>query len=202
MNKKYLLCCLLILLILNVPFIAAANETRKVFKLIQAKGFVNKEEVDGVALRVISLWSDSPAFVVDDGSFTTVISNQRPQKLSLIDNSERIRALSMAFPQYSDKIIFDAKSTAIAVLFNDSSSFGQSLEVGSFCAELEKKQSFQNLVLFFKENLKGKALEELVKDEAYLDILGKCNSEILGDDSESIKSYLQTAQQKLENVLP
>ncbi len=202
MNKKYLLCCLLILVLLNIPFTALSNETRKIFKLIQAKGSINRDEIGMDILKVVSLWSDKPVLVTEDGTFSTVISNQRPQKLSLIDSRKRIRALAIAFPQYSDKIIFDAKSTAIAVLFNNSSSFGQSTEVGTFCALLEKKQSFQNLVLFLKENLKGKALEELVKDEVYMDILGKCNSEIFGDDPESIKNYLQAAQQKLENVLP
>ncbi len=201
MNKRYLICCLLILSVLNVPFIAVSSEIRKTFELIQARGVVNKAEVDGAGLSVVSFWNDKASLAAEDGSFTTIISNQRPQKLSLIDNKKRIRALAIVFPQYPDKIIFDAKSTAIAVLFHDANSFGQSLEVEELCRLFEKKQSFQGLVLFFKGNLKLKALEDLVKDEEYAAILGRCNSEIFGNDPETIKGYLRVAQQELQNIL-
>lgn len=201
MNKRCLLCCVLILSGINVSFIAGASEIRKTFELIQAKGVVNKEEVSGVALSVVSFWSDKASLAAEDGSFTTLISNQRPQKLSLIDNKKRIRALAIAFPQYPDKIIFDAKSTAIAILFHDSNSFGQSLEVEELCRLFEKKQPFQDLVLFFKENLKLRALEDLVKDKEYADIFGRCNSEIFGNDPETIKGYLRVAEQKLQNIV-
>lgn len=202
MNKKSLLCCLLIIWVLNAPFISLSSEIRKTFELIQARGVINKEEVDGLSLSVVSFWSDKASLAGEDGSFTTTISNQRPQKLSLIDNKKRIRALAIVFPQHPDKIVFDAKSTAIAVLFHDSDSFGQSLEVEELCRLFEKKQSFQELVLFFKENLKLKALEDLVKDEKYSDIFGRCNSEIFGNDPEKIKGSLRVAQQELQNILP
>lgn len=201
MNKKYLLCCLLILSVFNIPFIAVSSEIGKAFKLIQAKGVVNKEEVDGAAL-VVSFWSDKASLVSQDGSFITIISNQRPQKLSLIDNKKRIRALTIAFPQHPEKIIFDAKSTAIALLFHDSNSFGQSLEVEELCRLFEKKKSFQELVLFFTKNLKLKALEDLIKDEEYADIFGRCNSEIFGNDPETIRGFLRVARQELQNILP
>ncbi len=202
MNKRCLLCCVLIYSVLIVPVRAGAKEIKKVFELIQAKGVVNREEVDGLTLRVVSFWSDKASLVAEDGSFTTIISNQRPQKLSLIDNNKKIRALAIAFPQQADKIIFDAKSTAIAVLFHDSNSFGQSLEVEHLCGLFEKKQSFQDLVLFFKENLKLKGLENLIKDKEYADIFGRCNSEIFGNDPETIKGYLRVAQQELQDILP
>lgn len=203
MNKRQVLICLLIFSVLNVPFIARPNETRKPFELIQAKGAVNKEEVGGgVALSVVSLWSDKASLVADDGSFTTIISNQRPQKLSLVDNNKRIRALAIALPQYADKIIFDAKSSAIAVLFHDPNSFGQSLEVEQLYRLFEKKQSFQDLVVFFKENLKVSSLEDLIKDKEYADIFGRCNSEIFGNDPETIRGYLRVAEQELQSILP
>jgi hypothetical protein len=202
MNKKYLLSCLLILFVLNIPLTAGSSEIRKAFELIKAKGVVNKEEVDGAALSVVSFWSDKASLAAEDGSFATVISNQRPQKLSLLDNKKRIRALAIAFPLYPDRIIFDAKSTAIAVLFHDSDSFGQSLEVEELCRRFEKKQSFQDLVLFFKKNLKMKALEDLIKDKEYSDIFARCNSEIFGNDPETIKGYLRVAAHELQNVLP
>ena len=202
MNKRCLLFCLLILSGLNAPFIAESSEIRKTFELIQAKGVINKEEVAGEALGVVSFWSDKVSLSEGDGSFTTIISNQRPQKLSLIDDKKKIRALAIVSPQHPDKIIFDAKSTAIAVLFHDSDSFGQSLEVEELCRLFERKQSFHDLVLFFKENLKLKALEDLVKDKEYADILGRCNSEIFGNDPEQIKDHLRVAAQELQNTLP
>ncbi len=201
MKKRYRLFCLLILLVLNFPVALLSREIREPFKLIQAKGIVNKDEIGGDVFNVVSFWSDKAALVAQDGSFTTVISNQRPQKLSLIDDKKRIRALAIALPQYSDKIIFDAKSTAIAVLFQDSNSFRQSSEVEYLCRSFEEKQSFQNLFLFFKSNLKIKALEDLSKNEEYADIFGKCNSEIFGNDPEMIKSSLQAAEQELQHIL-
>lgn len=201
MKKKYWLFCLLILLVISFPAALLPREIREPFKLIQARGIVNKDEIGGDVFNVVSFWSDKAARVAQDGSFTTIISNQRPQKISLIDNKKKVRALAIALPEYPDEIIFDAKSTAIAVLFQESNSFRQSSEVEYLCRSFKEKQSFQNLVLFFKSNLKTKALEDLSENEAYADIFGKCNSEILGNDPEMIKSSLQAAEKELQHVL-
>lgn len=198
MKKKYIL---LVLLILNMPVILLAGEISGKFKLIQAMGFVNRDEIGAGALTVVSFWADKPALVCEGGSFTTVISNQRPQKLFLFDAKKNLRALAIASPRNCDNIIFDARSTAIGVLFQDASSFGQSLEVENFCSLLDEKQSFQSLVLFLKNNLPAKPVNELIKHAEYAVILDRCNSEIFGNDPRTITNSLETAQKQLQKIL-
>ncbi len=171
------------------------------FKLIQAKGIVNRDEIGGEGVNIISIWDDKPAPVAGDGSFATIISNQRPQKVSLTDSKKKTRALAILMPQYCSDIVFDAKSTAEAVLFYDSSSFGQSIQVENFLKRLETKASFRDLVLFLKKNLRLKPLEALAMDEEYAGILEKCNSEIFGQNRKAIGSSLQAAQDELEKTL-
>lgn len=198
MTRKY---TLLIFLILNMPVILLAGEINGKFKLIQAKGFVNRDEIGAGVLTVVSFWADKPALVSEGGSFTTVISNQRPQKLFLLDAKKNLRALAIASLRNCDNIIFDARSTAIGVLFQDASSFGQSLEVENFCSSLDEKQSFQSLVLFLKKNLPIQPISELIKHEECAVILDKCNSEIFGNDPRIITNSLETAQKQLQKIL-
>ncbi len=198
MKKKYIL---LIVLILNMPVILLSSEINGKFKLIQAKGLVNRDEIGTGALNVVSFWADKPALVAESGSFITVISNQRPQKLFLFDSKKNLRALAIVSPRNCDNIIFDARSTAIGVLFYDASSFGQSWEVEKFCSLLGDKQSFQSLVLFLKKNLPVKPINELIKDTEYAVILDKCNSEIFDNDPRIITNSLETAQKQLQKIL-
>lgn len=201
MKKSYRLLCLLILLVLNFPAALLSREIREPFKLIQAKGIVNRDEIGGDVLNVVSFWSDKAALVAQDGSFSTVISNQRPQKLFLFDVKKNLCALAIASPLNCNNIIFDARSTAIGVLFQDTISFGQSLEVENFCSLLEGKPSFQSLVLFLKNNLPAKPVNELIKDAQYAVILDKCNSEIFGNNQRVIMNSLETAQKQLQKIL-
>lgn len=201
MKKTSILCYLLSLSILAIPGTLLSKDSGAKSLFIHAKGVVNRDEISGEGLNVLSLWDDRPVSpIAGDGSFTTVISNQRPQKLSLVDNKKRIRALAISLPQYSDNIVFDAKSTAVALLFSEPESFSQPLEAEDFCRKLEKEPPFQKLVSFLKKNLRLKTLEELTGDEEYTAILSKCNGEIFGEDPEAIKDSLQTAQTELQKV--
>lgn len=172
------------------------------FRPLKAKGVVNRSEIGGNPLGVVSIWDKQQwAPVSEDGSFITVISNQRPQKLYLRDKENKTRALTISLPKYRDNIVFDAKSTAIAVLFQDASSFGQPEEVENFCRLLENEKSFKDLVLYFKKNLSNKPLEDLSADKEYVALFEKCNSEIFGEDQQAIRESMHVAQKELEKVL-
>ena len=171
-------------------------------KLIPAKGRVNLSEIGGGGLRVVSIWDDRKGLLVGtDGGFVTTISNQRPQKLSLVDNYKRTRGLAIALPQFADNIVFDAKSTALAVLFQDSSSFADSEEAENFCQQAQEKPSFRVLADYFKKNLPLKSLEELANNGEYISLLEECSVEILGQDHEAIRKSLKNAQKELEKFL-
>ena len=198
----FLFVCIMALSV-NLSVILAANKKTEVFQLVNLEGKVNKSEIGGEALYVVSLWDSRGNFPVsEDGSFTTVVSNQRPQKISLEDDKKKIRALAIVLPQSSKNIIFDAKSTALAVLFQDASSFGQSSEVEQFMGLAESSSSFQDLVAYLKKNLSDKSLDELNKLDQYAELLDACNSQIKGDDQKQIKDSLNAAKQELEKVLP
>lgn len=200
-NTKFVFFMLLILCLMLVPGIIWAKDTSGSFDLIRVKGEVNREEIGGEGLNVISLWDGKPVPVNEDGSFVTVISNQRPQKISLVDNKKRIRALLISLPGYSQTQVFDAQATAVAVLFYSTDSFGQSSEVQRFLKSVENKPAFQNLVGFLKEHLRDECLEELIKSDEYAAIFDACKAEIFGDDQKAIKDSMRSAQKELEKVL-
>lgn len=177
-------------------------EAREGFRLIQAEGVVNKHEIGGENLSVVSLWDSKPVAVTQEGSFVILISNQRPQKIFLLDNRKKTRALVISSPQAPGHIVFDARSTAIALLFNDPDYFGQPSQVYALCRSFEEKSSFQKLVLFLKKNLPSMSLEELAQDQEYAALLDKCSGEIFGEDSKAIGNSLHTAQKELDKVLP
>ena len=196
---KKISACFLILFILPVTLFAAQGASS--IKLIQAKGTVNTREIGGERLSVFSLWDKqkySP--VLADGSFYTTISGSRPQKISLNDARGQTRALAIVVPEESERIIFDAKSTARAILFQDPALFKDSRTAENYFSAMENKKSFQALVLFFKQKLGLQSLEELNQDPECTALLETCSSEIFGDDPAAIRSSLQKAKERLEEL--
>lgn len=171
-------------------------------KLIKSCGSVDLKAVGGSGLHVLSLWEKGGVSAVRaDGTFTTVISNARPQKLSLKDNKEATRALAIALPTESQSILFDANSTAIAILLKDPKSFSNSAEVANFSKRVTEVESFRKLVIFLKNNLNNKSLDELLHDRECIVLLEECDREIFGFDGQSIRKSLYEAKDKLEKTL-
>lgn len=200
-NIKFFLYILLILCLISISGIIWAKDISGNLELIRVKGWANRDEIGGEGLNVVSLWDSRPVSVSEDGSFITVISNQRPQKISLLDNKKRIRALLISLPDYSNKVVFDAESTAVAVLFYSTGSSGQFYDVFRFLKALENKPAFQDLVGFLKQHLRHESLEELIKNDEYAAIFDACKREVFGDDQKAIKDSLRSAQKELEKVL-
>jgi hypothetical protein len=189
----------LAILILSISATAiAANSLR----LIEAKGQVNTTEIGGNGLRVISLWDKAKGAPVSaDGNFVVVISDSNSQKLWVKDDKMNTRALAIVIPKNSDNLVFDAKSTALALLFQDADSFRNSAEVEDISLMAMNKKSFQDMVSFLKHNLPARNLEELMNNEECAKLLEKCNKEILGQDQVAIRKSLYEAKDKLEKLL-
>jgi len=189
----------LLILLFNISATALAADG---LRFLQAKGLVNTAEIGGKDLRVISLWDKSKGVTVSaDGNFTVTISDSRPQKLWVRDDMANTRALAIVIPKNSNNVVFDAKSTALALLFQDSDSFSNSEEAESISVMASGKKSFKDLVLFLKNNLPTRNLEELISDEEWNKLLEECNREILGQDQALISRSLYDAKDKLEELL-
>jgi len=203
MKNKYTVLCLIILvllamLILRVPFTEAVGR----FALLEIKGTVNLNEVGGRELKVVSLWADNPKAAVSVlGEFCTEISNQRPQKISVIDDKKKVRALAIAIPGHYERVVFDARSTAMAVLLEDSSAFGSSENILTLSKTMDKTGSFQELVAYLKKYLPQKSLEALLYVDEYIMLIENCERDIFGQNQQKIRNSLQIAEQKLEKVM-
>jgi hypothetical protein len=181
---------------------AGAIFAKNDFNLIKAKGTVSLSDIGGKGLYVFSMWDASKnSFVKADGSFVTVISNSRAQKISVKDHKKAIRALAIVLPQSPDNIIFDAESTAMAVLLSDASLFRNSMDMEKFYKKAATKKSFQDFVVFLKKSLPLKSLEALTGDDEYVALVRACNKEIFNEDDAAIKKSLYQAREQLEKSL-
>jgi len=170
-------------------------------RFIEARGIVNINEVGGHGLYVFSLWDKNKGCPIGaDGAFVTVISDSRPQKLSVMDDKKMTRALTIALPEDSQRITFDAKSTAEAVLFRDPDVFSNSVEAEKFSRIIADSKAFEGLVVFLKNNLARSPLEELMNNKEYIALLEKCNAEVFGQDTEAISKSLYEAKAKLQKA--
>ena len=190
-------------LLLLIVSISATARAGNAMRLIEAKGEVNTVDIGGKGLRVISLWDKSKGSLVReaDGNFVVVISDSRPQKLWVKDDRMNTRALAIVIPKNAERIVFDAQSTALALLFQDPASFRNSTEAENIATMAMNKKSFQDLVFFLKNNLPARSLEELINNEEYIKLLEECNKEILGQDQVAIKKSLYETKDKLEKLL-
>lgn len=177
-------------------------DARSVLSPIKVSGVVDRSVIGGQGLRVVSIWDNRKVTTIAaDGSFTTVVSNQRPQKISLADSSGATRALAIVLPRESGAIRFDAASTAEAVLFQDSGSFGNIADVEKLLARIKNDPSFEKLSVFLKASLLSRSLEELSSDNKYIELVENCNSQIFGQDQRAIREKLSSAEGRLKTLL-
>jgi len=184
--------------LLFVGVVFAKND----FSLINVAGIVNTKDIGGQGLYVFSMWDGSRnSFVKIDGSFVSVVLNGRAQKLSVKDSKKATRALAIVLPQSPDNIVFDAESTAMAVLLSDPSLFRNSTDMTKFYNMAISKKSFQGLTVFLKKNLPLKSIEEIMRDDEYLALVRACNKEIFNEDAAAVKKSLYQAREQLEKLL-
>ena len=172
------------------------------FGLLKVEGKVDLNEIGGRPLYVVSTWADDPRMPLPaDGNFVTTICNLRPQKLSIIDEAKKTRAMAIVIPGASEPVIFDARSTAMAVLLRNSGDFGSSSSVIALSKAMDKAESFKELAAYLKKNLPEKPLESLLSQDDYVQLVEKCERDIFGQDQQKIRDSLKTAEKKLEKVL-
>lgn len=200
MKKVFLLGLLMSI----VFFVGVASATaRSDFGLVTVQGKVQAQEIGGNGLYVFSVWNGNKRSFVDaQGSFSVqILSNSRPQKISLRDNTDKTRALALVFSESASAVVFDARSTALAVVLGDPDLVKDLTDMQRFLHKVDRKPSFEEFVSFLKKNLPSKNLELLSKDPAYVDLFEACNREIFGEDRSAIKRSLRDAQGKLEKIL-
>lgn len=197
--KKLSVLSMLVVSLLTCSLVTA--QAKSGLSLIKAKGVVNNSDIGGKGLYVYSLWDKSKEVVSQDGSFSVVIADTRPQKLSVKDDQGQTRALAIALPKAVEGVIFDAQSTALALLFQDPGLFSSSTEVEKLTGKITQDKSFQAFTAFLKKNLPLMPLEELINNEECIALLEKCNSEIFGQDQAEISKSLNEAKEKLEEIL-
>lgn len=170
------------------------------FGLMSAKGLVNTSEVGGKGLYVFSMWNAGrKAQIGSDGSFSvSILSDARPQKLSVRDQGEKTRALALVLSKDSQNITFDAASTAMAVLFGDPGIIKNVQDMERYSKIFAQAKSCQEFVVFLLKNLPLKTIEELTNDEQYVALFEKCNRELFQVDRAAINQSLYEAQGKLE----
>ena len=196
--KKIIFLFSIVLSFLTVYDLSFARQSD--FGLINAKGFVNTSEVGGKGQYVFSMWNSGRKTLIGaDGSFSVaILSNARPQKLSVRDTNEKTRALTLVTSQNAANVTFDASSTAMAILFSDPSLLKSSSDLEKYSALVAPKKSFQNFVMFLKKSLPLKTIEELTSDEEYVALFEQCNREIFQEDRAAINKSLYEAQGELK----
>lgn len=193
-KKLPLFSVLSFMLILTHPAMADSA-----LKLIKVVGSVNRQEIGGSGLSVFSLWADSRGSpVLADGVFETVVSDAKPQKISLRDSNNLTRAIAIVLPEVQEKIVFDAQSTAAAILFSDPGLLVNSAKVKGLIERMHANEAFQELVDFLKKKLPHSSLEGLINNPECRLLIEKCNADIFGVDSKAILESLRVAKGKLE----
>ncbi|MCX5715200.1 MAG: hypothetical protein NT033_10505 [Candidatus Omnitrophica bacterium] len=177
-----------------------AYDSTKSLILIKARGRVNLNEIGGKGLYAFSLWDKNRALIGNDGSFTTVISNFGPQKIMVKDDRQNTRAMAIVLPEDPQGLVFDAKSTAIAILLQDPGLLESSDTVNNISSMMTDKKSFKDLIVFFKKNLPHTSLQELADNAECISLLERCNAEIFGEDKEAINKSLNEAESKLQKI--
>lgn len=147
----------------------------------QASGQVKTAEIGGTGLKVVSTYQES-APVDESGSFTTKVSQEGAQLLFLLDSNGALRGLSLSIPQRGRRALltFDGESTALSLLFLTPGILSvKPEEAQSRIEELKGLTSFSDFINFLKQELPQKGISEIVKEEGYKQLLGRCVEEWL-----------------------
>lgn len=172
------------------------------FRIVTAKGIVNTREIGGQGLHVFSMWNEGKtSWVSGEEQFSVnILSSERPQRLVVRDHARLSRGLALVGSQHFDRIVFDAQSTAFALLFGDPGQIKNNQDIDRYFEWVSEKKSYQNFVNFLKDSLSFNSIEELVRNDQYKDLFERCRLDVFGKDSQSIRKSLYQAQDQLEDL--
>ena len=142
-------------------------------------GYVNKNEIGGDGLSVMSIWKLN-ATVMQDGSFTTEVSAVGAQLVALADKDKKLRAMAISLPEDTGPLVFDAASTTKASMwFGGSENQSVATQAMAFMETMDCYPSFYG---YMKANLKERSLSEIanITNKEYFDIQMNCSSQIAG----------------------
>lgn len=153
------------------------------------RGRVDTSEVGGSGLSIFSVHA-SPA-PVDQQSFSTTVSILGTQLLLVSDDQGLLRALTLSALQpdaSADSSVLagpqilpvNSESTAIALLMLTPGILTTNpLETQARIASLRALPSFSGMVKFLSESLPNRALNTIVRDQTFLELLNACVNEWL-----------------------
>lgn len=109
-----------------------------------------------------------------DGSFATIVSGEAPQALMLVNDKEELCLGAIFFPDNSEPLIFDAKSTIMSLLTIDKTGY----------EKIQKLESFQKYSQFLENELKKKTLTSITvniyqEGDIYTEFLDELMGELM-----------------------
>ena len=173
---------------------------------------INTTEIGGESLKLKSFRDDdSPLY---NGEFNTVVSKEGEQLLTIFDENNKLRALTLSTPNSASSNVMqiDAHATSVTVVFISPGILStNSNEAKNVINNIEKLTSFSPLELYLKNNLKSKSLNDLISTPSYDSLLNHCVVEyyqkyILSDNvstkglqvSKNLITLNQISQKKVE----
>ena len=142
-------------------------------------GYVNRNEIGGDGLSVISAWKPN-ATVMQDGSFATEVSAIGAQLVALADKDKKLRAMAISLPEDTAPLVFDAASTTKASMwFGGSENQSVAEEAMAF---METMDCYPSLYSYMKTGLKQNSLSDIanISNKKYFDIMMNCSNQIVG----------------------
>ena len=193
MKSKYLILGILAILIIGIILISscAHQSSTQPYKNNEDKslssseietgnciGMVNRDEIGGNNLSAGSIYGLSP--VKPNGEFVTNVSDKGAQLIFVMEDGKNLRATAISLPNCTEKIIFDAKSTAKASIFSTPGILSTDpMEAKNRLNAIDKLSCFNELHSFLNNKLKTTPLGTIIQSSEYYSILQKCIAEML-----------------------
>ena len=142
-------------------------------------GQVNKDEIAGDNLSVISFTGESP--IDKDGRVLLNLSKEGAQLIFIMENGDKMIAPAISVPPCTKTMIFDAKSTAKALIFMSVGIMSvDPTEAGNRLDEMEELSCFREFYTMVKDGLATASLNDLGPEPDYSDLFENCVMEMFG----------------------
>ncbi|MBM3300762.1 MAG: hypothetical protein FJY85_12510 [Deltaproteobacteria bacterium] len=157
-----------------------------------ADGEVNRDEIGGEELIVLSVWDEGRS-VSPEGSFEVTVSREGAQLLVLQDGTGNARGLTISLPgERIESLSFDARSTALALLMMTPGILSvDPAEASARISSIENLEEFQPLVSLLEANLPSRTLGEVVDTQGIREAMEDC-----------VRSWEVQSTRAFESLLP
>lgn len=142
---------------------------------------INTSDIGGDGLKLLSSrWNDAP---LTNGYFSTAVSKEGVQLLTIQDSENKIRALTLSIPSSGNFEIMpvDVQSTALSLVFISPGILSTDpIEVDETIEDIKSLMSFSILKKFLSSHLPLKSLDDIVQLDEYNTMLSACVEEFGG----------------------